>query len=72
MSVCFLASLATSSRMALTKADVERLVRGLSDMGSSSGSARLCWEATVEADVGRSKPPRADGGCLYCCNRGLP
>ncbi len=53
MSACFLASLATSSRMALTRAEVERLLMGVSGL---VGSARLCWNTAVE-EGGLSGPP---------------
>ncbi len=57
MSACFLASLATSSRMALTRAEVERLLMGVSGLIGSAGSARLCWNTAVEKEGGLSGPP---------------
>lgn len=45
MSVCFLANLATSSRIAFTRAAVEMLVNGVS---GGSFSVRLCCEAAAE------------------------
>lgn len=62
MSVCFLASLATSSRMAFTRAAVEMLVRGVSD---GSFSARLCWDAAVEGTGACSKLGCMLAGWLY-------
>lgn len=62
MSVCFLASLATSSRMAFTRAAVEMLVRGASD---GSLSARLCCEAAVEGAGACSKLGCSPAGWLY-------
>lgn len=57
MSVCFLASLATSSLIAFTRAAVERLLRGLSD---GSFSDRLCWEVVVEG-----RGPCSKLGCIF-------
>ena len=62
MSVCFLASLATSSRMAFTRAAVEMLVRGVSD---GSFSARLCCEAAAEGTGACSKLGCSPAGWLY-------
>lgn len=70
MSACFLASLATSSRMALTRAEVERLLRGVSGLIRSPGSARLRWDAAVEEEGGWSGPPWV--AWRWCHRRGLP
>lgn len=53
MSVCFLASFATSWRMAWTRADVERLLSGTLSLASPA-SGRLCWDAAVVAVGGGS------------------
>ncbi len=60
MSACFLASLATSSRMALTRAEVERLLMGVSGLIGSAGSAgTLQWRRRVDC---LDHPERLGGG----------
>lgn len=54
MSFCFLANLATSWRIACTRAEVERLLRGALSVGPPT-SGRLCWDVAVEGVGGRSE-----------------
>lgn len=59
MSFCFLASLATSWRIARTSAEVERLLRGMLSM-SLTTEGRFCWDTVLWEGGGSS------GVWLYC------